>query len=118
METPPPSLPPLPLTAADKLLIALCHLSLFFGMAFLLPLVVFLIKNREANVVAENAREALNFHISVIIYAVVGFILIFLFIGIPLLIVLGLGSALCAIIAAMRGAEGGVYRYPLTIRLV
>jgi uncharacterized Tic20 family protein len=118
METPPPNLPPLPFDGVDKALAVLCHLSLFFGFAFILPLVVFLIRNKESPLVAAHAKEALNFHISLIFYALLCVPLIFVVIGIPLMIVLGLGASVCAIIAAVRAAEGVVYQYPLTIRLI
>jgi uncharacterized Tic20 family protein len=79
---------------------------------------VYLAKKDEGTVVAANAREALNFHISLVIYSVIGLILIFVLIGIPMLIILGIGAAVCSILAAVRGMDGGVYRYPLTLRLV
>ena len=44
--------------------------------------------------------------------------LVFVLIGIPLLIVLGLGSLVLAIIATVKASNGLCYRYPLTLRLV
>ncbi|HEY9175836.1 MAG TPA: DUF4870 domain-containing protein [Verrucomicrobiae bacterium] len=64
------------------------------------------------------AREALNFHISVLIYTLCCIPLVFILVGIPLLIVLGLGSLVLAIIATIKASDGGCYRYPLTLRLV
>jgi uncharacterized Tic20 family protein len=113
-----PSLPPLPSPQTDRVLAILCHGCIFFGFVFLLPLVVFLVGSRESPWLREQAREALNFHISLLIYALVCVPLIFVVIGFPLLIILGLGSALLSIIAAVRAAEGILYRYPLTIRMV
>jgi uncharacterized Tic20 family protein len=118
METTPPDLPPLPFEGVDKALAVLCHLSLFFGFAFILPLVVFLIRNKESPLVAAHAKEVLNFHISLIFYALLCVPLVFLLVGFPLLIVLGLGASVCAIIGAVRAAEGVIYQYPLTIRLI
>jgi uncharacterized Tic20 family protein len=117
METSAP-LPPLPVNGVDRTLAVLCHLSLFFGFVFVLPLIVFLVRNQESPVVTEHAKEALNFHISLFFYGLLCVPLIFVVIGIPLLIVLGLAAAVCAIIGAVRAAEGVTYRYPLTIRLI
>ena len=73
---------------------------------------------KESEYVASNAREALNFHISVLIYALCCIPLVFILIGIPLLIVLGLGSLVLAIIATIKASDGLCYHYPLTLRLV
>jgi len=39
-------------------------------------------------------------------------------IGVPLAIIIGLGSLVLAIIAAVKASDGQCYRYPLTMRLV
>jgi uncharacterized Tic20 family protein len=102
----------------DKLWSVLSHLSAFLGVGFILPLIVYLVMRKESEYVAANAREALNFHISLLIYAICCFPLVFVLIGIPLLMVLGVVSLVFAIIAAVKAADGFTYRYPLTLRLV
>ncbi len=103
---------------SDKIWSMLSHLSALLGVGFVLPLVVYLAMRKESEYVAANAREALNFHISVLIYAVCCIPLVFILIGIPMLIVLGLGSLVLAIIATVKASDGQCYRYPLTLRLV
>ena len=103
---------------SDKIWSMLSHLSALLGVGFVLPLVVYLAMRKESEYVAANAREALNFHISVLIYAVCCIPLVFILIGIPMLIVLGLGSLVLAIIATIKASDGQCYRYPLTLRLV
>jgi uncharacterized Tic20 family protein len=118
MET---STPPIAIVAPsgnDKIWGILCHLSGFLGVGFILPLVVYLAMRKDSAYVAQNAREALNFHISVLLYGVCCIPLVFILIGIPLLIVLGIGAAILAIIAAVQASDGQCYRYPLTLRLV
>jgi len=102
----------------DKLLIILCHLSLLLGVGFILPLIVYLVKRRDPGLVADHAAEVLNFHISLYIYIFCAIPLVFILIGIPILIVLGIASFVCAILAALKASEGGFYRYPLTIRFI
>ena len=109
---------PLSPTGNDKIWGMLSHLSAFFGVGIILPLVVYLAMRHESEYAASNAKEALNFHISVFIYAVCFIPLTFILIGIPLLIILGLGSLVLAIIATVKASEGHCYHYPLTIRLV
>lgn len=102
----------------EKIWAILSHVSAFFGVPFLLPLVIYLAMRGESAYVTDNAREALNFHLSCLIYGLICGVLVFAFIGIPLLILLGLATLVFAIIAAIKASEGGCYRYPLTIRLV
>ena len=102
----------------DKIWSMLSHLSAVLGVGILLPLVVYLAMRKESEYVAVNAREALNFHISVLIYSLCCLPLVFILIGIPMLLVIGFGSLVLAIIAAVKASNGVCYRYPLTLRLV
>jgi len=113
------SLPPLVAPRGnDKIWAILCHLSAFLGVPFLLPLVVYLAMRGDSKYVAVNAREALNFHLALLIYCLCCLPLVFILIGVPLLIVIGLASLLFGIIAAIKASDGGCYHYPLTLRLV
>jgi uncharacterized Tic20 family protein len=98
------------------------HLSAFLGawvaLAFVGPLVIWLVKREEHPFIAMHAKEALNFNLSVLIYAAVGFILAFLLIGIPLLVVIGVVWLVLTVVAAVKASAGQPYRYPLTIRFV
>jgi hypothetical protein len=123
METPPPLSPPPPAPPVrsdsnDKLFIILSHLSLLLGVGLLLPLIVYLVKNNESPNVAAHAKEALNFHITLFIFAIAGFVLAFIVIGFFVLMATGLFGLICSIIAAVKASEGGFYRYPLCIRLI
>ena len=105
-------------TGTDKIWAMLSHLSVLFGVGIILPLVVYLAMRKESDYVANSAREALNFHISVYIYCLCCLPLAFIIIGIPLLFLIGVGSLVLAIVAAIKAADGLCYRYPLTLRLV
>lgn len=102
----------------DKIWSMLSHLSALFGVGIILPLVVYLAMRSESEYVAANAREALNFHISIFIYVLCCIPLMFILIGVPLAILIGLGSLVFAIIAAVKSSTGECYRYPLTLRFV
>ncbi|WP_233256642.1 DUF4870 domain-containing protein [Opitutus sp. ER46] len=102
----------------DKVWAILSHVSAFFGVPILLPLIVYLAMKDDSPYIAENAKEALNFHISLLLYSIVAGLLVFVVIGIPLLVAIYLGGLVLAIIAAVKASDGGCYRYPLTIRLV
>jgi uncharacterized Tic20 family protein len=74
--------------------------------------------------VDDQAKEALNFNITVAIVAVVLVLLtvmtlgIGLVIAIPVGIVVGIAWLVFTIIAAIKANEGVRYRYPFTLRLV
>jgi uncharacterized Tic20 family protein len=84
---------------------------------FILPLVVYLAMKGDSDYVRDNAREALNFHLSVLIYAICCAPLMLVVIGIPMLVILGLAALILSVVAAIRASENGCYHYPLTLRL-
>ncbi|MFT3869282.1 MAG: DUF4870 domain-containing protein [Nibricoccus sp.] len=111
--------PPVPTpSGSDKIWSILCHLSSFLGVGFILPLVVYLAMKGESEYVRANAREALNFHISILIYVICCIPLAFVIVGIPIMILIGLGSLVFSIIAAIKASDNGCYQYPLTLRLI
>jgi uncharacterized Tic20 family protein len=94
------------------------HLTPLFGFGFIGPLIIWLIKRDEDAFVEEHSREALNFQISVLIYAIVSGLLILVLIGLLLLPVLVIFWFVASIVAAIKTANGQAFRYPLTIRFV
>lgn len=103
----------------------IAHLSAFAGVVVPLlgqiggPLVVWLTRKDQSAFVASQAKEALNFNITVALAVFVCVIpLILLGIGILLLAVLYLAWFTLTIVAAIKAKEGIDYRYPLTLRLV
>jgi uncharacterized Tic20 family protein len=94
--------------------------SMIVAMAFVGPLVVYLVK-KDDPFVRRHAAEALNFTLSCYIYAIVLLVGLIFVVGIVLLaVLLALGVAwlvlLC--VAAVKAGNGDEYRYPLTIRFV
>lgn len=105
----------------------LSHLVVFVGIpGFIGPLVVWLLKRNEDPFAAGEAREALNFHLSLLIYTValfVALLLAFFDATISIFVLIGLafafmavGSLVFPIVAAVRASGGERYRYPLTLR--
>jgi len=100
-----------------------CHLAALAGFIFpfgniIGPLVIWLIKREESEFVEDQGKEALNFQITVTIFAVIAAILIIIVLGILLLILVGLFSLIMTILAAIKASEGVKYRYPFNIRLI
>ncbi|MBW3619466.1 MAG: DUF4870 domain-containing protein [Actinobacteria bacterium] len=102
------------------------HLSAFLGawaaLAFVGPLVLWLVKRDDHPFIAHHALEALNFNLSILIYAIAAAVLAFTIIGlviaIPAAIAIGVGWVVLTIVAAVKAANGEGYRYPMTIRFV
>src|SRR5262245_30896232 len=82
------------------------------------PLIIYLMKKDESPFVADQARESLNFQISVCIYELISLVLILVLIGLLLFVVVGVAGAILTIIASVKAANGEAYRYPLTLRLI
>ena len=102
------------ITNRDKNLGVLSHLAGFvmlFGIPSLFgPLVVWLF-NRNNDHVEYHAREALNFNISVTLYAIVSALLILVVVGIVLLPIVLIVWLIASIVAA--GIERPILRIPL-----
>ena len=102
----------------------IAHLSAFAGVVVPLlgqiggPLVIWLTRKDQSAFVASQAKEALNFNITVALAGFVFLMLVLLGIGILLLAVLYLAWFTLTIVAAIKAKEGIDYRYPLTLRLV
>ncbi len=121
-QTPPPGYGPQgyvqPLRADEERLWGLlCHLS-YFVLGIIAPIIIMLTLGNRSQYVRYHAVEALNFHITVWIAGLVSGLLILLLIGIVLLPLVLVVSAIFAIIAAIQAYQGQYYRYPLTLRLV
>ena len=120
MDTP---TPPLPATTAsqptseERTLAMLAHLITFMS-SFIGPLVIYLVKKDESAFVGDQAKEVLNFHLSVVIYAIVGVLSCFIFIGFVLLPALGIFVLVVTIMGALAAYDGKAFRYPLCIRFL
>jgi uncharacterized Tic20 family protein len=97
---------------------ALCVLA---GIPFgniLAPLFIWLWKRRSSPLVDRNAKESLNFQISLTLYAMVSFVLCFVLIGFVLLLVLIISDVVLVILASLKAEKGSIFRYPFTLRFL
>jgi uncharacterized protein len=91
---------------------------------FIGPLIIWMVKKDTMPFVDDQAKEALNFNISVALVFLALFLLsvmtlgIGLIIAIPAWIIIGVAWLVFTIIAAIKAHEGVAYRYPLTLRLI
>lgn len=103
----------------DRNLAMLTHLSglIFY---FIVPLIVWLIhKDRpDKGYLTGEAKEALNFQITIAIAWVACWVLQIILIGFVLMGVLWLVNLIFCIVAAVKVSSDGHYRYPFTLRLI
>ena len=91
---------------------------------FIGPLIIWMVKKDTMPFVDDQAKEALNFNITVGLVFLALFVLsivtlgIGLIIAIPGWIIVGIAWLVLTIIAAMKANQGERYRYPFTLRLV
>lgn len=130
--TPPPAgAPP---TAEERQWAMFAHLSALLGAFvtgwiggwgwFLGPLIIWLVKKDTMPFVNDQAKEALNFNITIAIIFVILAILGFATLGVgfllalPLMIIIGIAALVFIILAAVKANEGVAYRYPFALRLI
>src|SRR5262245_2277078 len=70
------------------------------------PLVIYLLKKDEMPFVEDQAREALNFQITMFIGALICFALMWVLIGFLLIFLLGIFDIVFTIVAAVKASEG------------
>jgi len=92
--------------------------GLVIGLNALGPFLVSVAKGDQSDFVAAQAKEALNFNISVALAAIVCLVLWLVFIGILLGVALFITWLVMTLIAAIKASEGVAYRYPISLRLV
>ncbi|MFI7053624.1 DUF4870 domain-containing protein [Streptosporangium canum] len=85
---------------------------------FVGPLVVYLAKKDDSPYVRDQAAEALNFQLTLMIAYFVSWILAFVLIGFVLMFVVWIGSIILMIVAAVAASRGERYHYPLNIRFI
>jgi uncharacterized protein len=118
-QMPPSSPEPAEHSSDDRNLAMLTHLSGFI-LSVVVPLIVWLIYKDRADksyLVAE-AKEALNFQLTVLIGYVICWVLRIILIGFFLSWVLWIVNLAFCIVAAVKVSSDGRYRYPFVLRLV
>ncbi len=103
--------------ANDKNIAVLTHIGgIFFS--FIPALIVWLLKKDDSAYLGAQAREALNFQITMIIAYMAAGILAWVLIGFLLYPILWLANLVLCIMAAINVSKGEDYQYPFALRLI
>ncbi len=111
------------LSTDEKNMAMLGHLSALSGFIIpfanvIAPLVVWQLKKDTMPFAAEQAKEALNFNITMSIIGTVAAFSMLILIGFVLLPIVAIAWLVFTIIAGIAASKGENYRYPFTLRLV
>lgn len=116
-EPPPNTDPSVPIdsTQDDRTMALLCHIGGAFG--FIVPLIIWIVKKEQSRFVDDQGKEALNFHLTVLIAHLIGGVTIcftFGLINIAVMVV----ALIFSIMGGMEANKGVRYRYPMCIRFI
>lgn len=108
----------------ERNLAMFAHLSALAGLIFpaggnvIAPLIVWLTQREKSAFVADQALEALNFNITVLLAEIACGVLFIVGIGVLLGIVLGVVWLIGTILGAVKASEGQRFRHRFILRLV
>jgi uncharacterized Tic20 family protein len=115
--TPAAPVPAAPLTEAeDRQWASFAHLGGI--LSFLPSLIIWLIFKDRGAFTNTEAKEALNFQITLAIGYVIASVLTVVVIGVILFPVLGILSIIFSILGFLKAKDGIAYRYPFALRLI
>ncbi len=115
----PPPAPAAGATQEDRTLALITHLSGII-LSFVVPLVIWLVNKDRADKgwLNDQAKEALNFQITVLIGYVLSAVLAVILIGGVLGLAIWVANIILCILAGVKANEGVAYRYPFALRLI
>ncbi len=110
-------------TENDRLWATFLHLSGLAGFilptaSIIAPLILWLMKRKTSPFIDDHGREAINFQISIIIYAIIAAVLMTVCVGFVLVPMVLLLQIIASIVMAVRANGGEYVRYPATIRFI
>ena len=103
----------------DRTMAMIGHLSGIIA-GFIGPLIIWLINKEKTDKgwLNDQAKEALNFQITIFIAYVIAGMLTLVLIGMLLIPIILIANLILCIMAGMKANEGVSYRYPFAIRLI
>ena len=86
--------------------------------SFIPALIVWILKKDDSAYIADQAKEALNFQITVLIGQFIAAVLAIILFGFLFMGLIWLANVVLCIIAAISTSKGETYRYPFCLRLI
>lgn len=86
--------------------------------SFIPALIVWVLKKDDSAYISDQAKEALNFQITMLIAQFIAGVLTIILIGFLLMSIIWIFNIVFCIIAAISTSKGETYRYPVCLRLI
>lgn len=99
-------------------LMHISQLLVYSAIGIVVPIVMWILGKDKSELVRRHGNRMMNWIISAFIYSMVAGVLCMIFIGFPLLLILGGMSIIFPIIAAIKSNNGEVWSYPLSIKFL
>lgn len=110
---------PPPLTPSDERLWSVLAQVGPFVLSFIPPLVIWLVLKDRSQFVEQEAKESLNFQITLVIAQIAAWIITGITFGIGGIVFLAfIAAVVFMILAAVANSKGAPYRYPVNIRFI
>ncbi len=101
----------------QRLWATLDHIGgIFFG--WISTLVIYLVMKDRGGFIRHHSATALNFHITMALAMIVGYILTIVFVGFLVIAAVYIVIIIFAIMAAIAANKGEQYTYPLSIKFI
>lgn len=94
------------------------------ALGFLIPLVVYLARRDDSKFASEQAKEAMNWQITLFLLIVGGVLACLLTLGIalvflvPMFLVLWILALVLGVVGGLQAYEGKSFRYPFSVRFI
>ncbi|MGB0937139.1 MAG: DUF4870 domain-containing protein [Colwellia sp.] len=88
------------------------------GLGFILPLVMWATNKDKNEEIDKHGKVTINWLISLFIYSIICWVLVFILIGVIGLVILALLNFVFAIIAAIKANNNELWTYPLSIKFL
>ena len=101
----------------------LLHLSVLLGYMLpiagvLAPILIWQLKKGEMPELDDHGKMVVNFMISMLIYSLISFVLLFVFVGVLCYIALFIMGIVFPIIGGIKANHGELWKYPLVISII
>jgi uncharacterized Tic20 family protein len=114
-----PPYQPLPLRPSDERMWAILAQVGPFILGFIAPLVIWLVLKDRSRFVDQEAKESLNFQITVVIGMIAAAVITAVTFGFGAIVYLAfIAAVVFMILAAVANGNGAPYRYPVNIRFI
>jgi len=101
----------------------LLHLSVLLGYmvpvaGLLAPILIWQLKKGEMPELDDHGKMVVNFMISMLIYSLISFVLLFVFVGVLCYIALFIMGIVFPIVGGIKANHGELWKYPLVISII